>query len=179
MCFFVCLFNYNVFVSTSIMTIVPFCDNKYPTVVCDPLWERVQVASDEHDVAFAEIGARSGHVDLLVLKDDMSVTWVFCKGIITMLTTKPSMLPIMLPSSKVASLDRVLSITCTNIVISKRFLRCQQWHQCHHHRLDWTCTSFPTTSLLICPEIFSICSSIFVWYLCCNNWISQRNAKCF
>ena len=108
------------------MTIVPFCDNKYPTVVGDPLWERVKVASDEHDVAFAEIGARSGHVDLLVLKDDMSVTWVFCKGIITMLTTKPSMLPIMLPSSKVASLDRVLSITCTNIVISKKFLRCQQ-----------------------------------------------------
>ena len=112
------------------MTIVPFCDNKYPTVVCDPLWECVKVASDEHDVAFAEIGARSGYVDLLVLKDDMSVTWVFCKGIITMLTTKPSMLPIMLPSSKVASLDRVLSITCTNIIIfnsiNEQILHCQQ-----------------------------------------------------
>ena len=43
--------------------------------------------------------------------------------------------------------------------------------QTHHHNIYIiiTCTSFPTTSLLIWPEIFSICSSIFVWYLCCNN----------
>ena len=51
----------------------------------------------------------------------------------------------------------------------------QKRHQGYplHHHLDHlddqTWTSFPTTSLLICPEIFSICSSIFVWYLCCTT----------
>ena len=52
---------------------------------------------------------------------------------VKMLTTKPSTLPIMLPSSNVASLDRVLSITCANIVIDILCLDHLYQLDFHHH----------------------------------------------
>ena len=52
---------------------VPLGHNQDPTVVCDPLGKSVQVAPDEQDIAFAEISSRPSHIDLLVLKCDMSV----------------------------------------------------------------------------------------------------------
>ena len=52
---------------------VPLGHNQDPTVVRDPLGKCVQVAPDEQDVAFAKVSSRPSHIDLLVLKGDMSV----------------------------------------------------------------------------------------------------------
>ena len=117
-CFFLCLLG-----------IVPFCHYEDPTIVSDPLWKCVQIAPNEQDVTFAKISSGPRHIDFLVLQGNMSI-FRDIEGMpnnlclatiiirVLMLTTNPSMLPIMLPSSKVASFDRVFSITCTIIKVT-------------------------------------------------------------
>ena len=61
---------------------------------------------------------------------------------VLMLTTNPSMLPIMLPSSKVASLDRVFSITCTIIKLITMPIQVAVWLQQEIYPMEQLGASF-------------------------------------